>query len=95
MSPAKPEVPGPDEKQVAELIDNVSPEGREEREAVGEDALNPVPCLTVLGHTAGGDQAAVRLGWRRGLITMSNSRLKFLREELEMKVVDNPDEYLF
>jgi hypothetical protein len=55
--------------------------------------LDPVPNVTVLGYMDG--NIALRLGWRTGMRVVSNSRFKFMREELEMNIIDDPDEYLF
>lgn len=57
--------------------------------------LEPVPCVFVLGHTTTGDNVAVSLAWKRGMTTVSNSRLKFMREELSMNIIDDPAKYLF
>lgn len=55
--------------------------------------LDPVPQVTVLGHMDG--NIAIRLGWQHGMRVVSNSRFKFMREELEMDITDDPEEYLF
>ena len=55
--------------------------------------LDDVPTVTVLGYMDG--NIALRLGWKHGMHVVSNSRFKFMREDLEMKILDNPDEYLF
>jgi hypothetical protein len=55
--------------------------------------LDPVPSVHVLGTMDG--NIAVRLGWKHGMHVISNSRFKFMREELEMEITDNPDDYLF
>lgn len=55
--------------------------------------LDDAPTVIVLGLMDG--NIAIKLGWRPGMRVVSNSRFKFMREELEMNIVDNPDEYLF
>lgn len=55
--------------------------------------LDPKPKIIVLGHMDG--QVAARLGWRHGLSVISNSRFRFLKEELDFDVTDNRDDYLF
>lgn len=59
----------------------------------GRGKLDPAPSVTVLGIMDG--NIAVRLGWKHGMHIVSNSRFKFMREDLEMNVVDDPEEYLF
>lgn len=55
--------------------------------------LDSVPKVTVLGHMNG--NIALRLGWRHGMHVVSNSRFKFMREDLEMDITDDPEDYLF
>lgn len=71
----------------------VIPDPDEEREGHKRSQLDPVPAVTVLGHMDG--NIAVRLGWKHGMHVFSNSRFKFMREELEMNITDDPEEYLF
>jgi hypothetical protein len=54
---------------------------------------DPLPRIKVLGRMEG--QIAVQLGWRKGMVAISNSRFRFLRDDLGMNIRDNPDEYLF
>src|SRR5882757_7976842 len=55
--------------------------------------LEPAPRLLVIGYMD--SQVALRVGWRAGMLAISQSRFKFLRDELGMEVHDNPDDYLF
>lgn len=55
--------------------------------------LQERPKLTVLGELNGG--VAIQLGWQHGLFTISQSRLRFLRDELGTEVTDNKRDYLF
>jgi len=55
--------------------------------------LESAPKVTVLGYMNG--NIALRLHWKHGMHVVSNSRFKFMREELEMAITDDPDEYLF
>jgi hypothetical protein len=59
----------------------------------GRNQLDDAPKVTVLGLMDG--NIAIRIGWRRGMRVVSNQRFKFMREELEMDITDDPDEYLF
>lgn len=54
---------------------------------------DPAPKITVLGFMDG--QIAIRLGWRHGMSVVSQSRFRFLRDDLGMEVIDNQDDYLF
>jgi hypothetical protein len=65
--------------------------GGSERRPGGK--LDEAPVVTVLGIMDG--NMAVRLGWKHGMHVISNQRFKFMKEDLELNVIDNPDEYLF
>lgn len=56
------------------------------------DELDAAPSITVLGTVDKG--VAVRLNWRRGIVTISMGRLKFLRDELGFVVRDDPGQYI-
>jgi hypothetical protein len=70
--------------------------GRQERltgdRAKGEEQ-DPTPRVTVIGRMDG--QIAVRLGWRKGMVAISLSRFRFLREDLGLDIYDSPEDYLF
>jgi hypothetical protein len=55
--------------------------------------LDPPPEITVLGIMDG--NLAIRLHWKHGMHVISNSRFKFMREDLEVKINDDPENYLF
>jgi len=55
--------------------------------------LDDAPVVKVLGYMDG--SIAVRLGWKHGMHVISNSRFKFMREDLDMNILDDPDDYLF
>lgn len=67
---------------------------RQER-LTGEEAEgeHPVPTITVLGRMDG--QIALRLGWRKGMVAISVSRFRFLRQDLGIDIQDDPSKYLF
>lgn len=80
-----------------ERDDSEERSGREERESErsgqrGRD-IDPAPKVTVLGYMDG--NLALRLGWKHGMQIVSNSRFKFMRDDLGMDVTDNTDDYLF
>lgn len=58
-----------------------------------ETELDAPPNIYVLGHMEG--NIAVRLGWRHGMHVVSNSRFKFLKQDLGANVVDDESKYLF
>jgi hypothetical protein len=58
-----------------------------------ERELTDPPVVTVLGHMDG--SVALRLGWKHGLHIVSNSRFRFMKEDLSMDVTDNKEDYLF
>lgn len=58
-----------------------------------DNVPDPAPKITVLGFMDG--QIAIRLGWRHGMSVVSQSRFRFLRDDLAMSVEDNQDDYLF
>ena len=55
--------------------------------------LDETPVVTVLGIMDG--NIALRLHWKHGMHVISNQRFKFMRDELELKINDDPEEYLF
>jgi hypothetical protein len=63
-----------------------------EQRAAGQP-VDPAPRLTVIGRTE--NQIALRLGWRPGMVTVSQSRFRFMRDDLGMNVTDEPENYLF
>lgn len=72
-------------------------EEREEREdrQTGDRKnlpLDKAPTIMVIGFMDG--QIAVRLGWRHGMSVVSRSRFRFMKEDLGMAVIDNPENYL-
>lgn len=58
----------------------------------GQRELDPVPAITVLGTMDKG--VAIRMGWRKGTLTISVGRLKFLQEDLGLTVNDDPSQYI-
>jgi hypothetical protein len=66
--------------------------GRERQQRSG-GKLDDVPVVTVLGIMDG--NMALRFGWKHGMHVISNQRFKFMKEDLELNIIDNPDEYLF
>lgn len=68
-----------------------APEIPQPRSAQPETA--PAPKVTVLGYMD--SQIAVRLGWKPGMLAISQSRFRFLRDDLGMDVTDDPAHYLF
>ena len=88
----------PEQRQQSE-----EPDDREEPEAPEmpeirqygdlKGATDPLPRITVLGHMD--HQVALRLGWRQGMVAISQSRFKFLANELGMDILDQPENYLF
>lgn len=69
---------------MAKIVD-ASPEERE---------LDPIPTVWVLGQM-GGSHVALRFGWAHGMHPVSNSRFKFMREELKLNIIDDAEKYLF
>ena len=55
--------------------------------------LDEPPEITVLGIMDG--NLAIRLHWKHGMHVISNSRFKFMRDDLEVKINDDPENYLF
>lgn len=86
---AKTEDPREQEQQEGQL-----PEQRSAKLTRAADTQpDPKPKITVLGFMDG--QIAIRLGWRHGMSVVSQSRFRFLRDDLDMEVIDNADDYLF
>jgi hypothetical protein len=54
--------------------------------------LGPIPWVQVLGYMDA--QLAIRLSWSLGVKVISTSRLRFLRDELEIEVRDDPSTYV-
>jgi hypothetical protein len=77
------------------------PEQREREHNADDDLENvnkrsqieTAPTVRVIGYMD--SQVAVRLGWRQGMVAVSQSRFKFMRDELQMDVQDEPKDYLF
>lgn len=92
---AKTEDPREEQEQVEE--EQGLPEQRQEQKPKpnrpADNQPDPAPKITVLGFMDG--QIAIRLGWRHGMSVVSQSRFRFLRDDLAMNVEDNQDDYLF
>lgn len=58
-----------------------------------EQQFDHAPKLTVIGIMD--TQIAIRLAWRTGMVAISQSRFRFLRDDLGMEVTDDPEHYLF
>lgn len=81
----------------AELTTRV-PEQRQEAEVPSHtvripEISTPVPTVTVLGYMD--SQIAIRLSWKSGMVAISQSRFRFLRDDLGLEVLDNQENYLF
>lgn len=87
----------PDTKASSQIGQNKAEREREresaEQEARALKELDDAPTVKVLGYMDG--SIAVRLGWKHGMHVISNSRFKFMREDLDMNIIDEPDDYLF
>ncbi len=59
---------------------------------VDDRVLDSRPWVEVLGVLDG--HYVVRLGWKYGAHVIAGIRLRFLRDELNMEVRDNPDSYV-
>jgi len=89
---------GTPEAKASEQTVMTKNERTHERENAEEKAralkeLDDAPVVKVLGYMDG--SIAVRLGWKHGMHVVSNSRFKFMREDLDMNILDDPDDYLF
>lgn len=90
--------PGTPDTKAGEQAGQNKGERERERESAEQEAralkeLDDAPTVKVLGYMDG--SIAVRLGWKHGMHVISNSRFKFMREDLDMNIVDEPDDYLF
>lgn len=56
--------------------------------------LISVPQVTLLGPPDGA-RVPVRLSWRQGVVMVSPSRVRFLRDNLKVSVIDREENYVF
>jgi hypothetical protein len=79
-----------EQEQAAAAIEKVVPEQRHAPEQEQEKAA---PSITVIGYME--KQVAIHRDWKPGMVVISPSRLRFLRDDLGIDVSDDPQNYLF